>query len=106
MVAVQTSLTIQRGTDWDFSFQLQENGPCSEISDLTDWYVVAALTSSSGVTMTIPSIVRPTPQTVSVRLSSAQTGLFSAQFGALLTINVQRPDGLHLRLIEARVTIS
>ena len=106
MVAVQTSLTIQRGTDWDFSFQLQENGPCSPISDLTEWYIVAALTSSTGATMTTPSIVRPTPQTVSVRLTNVQTGLFSAQFGALLTINVQRPDGLHLRLVEARVTIS
>lgn len=106
MVAVQTSSTIQRGTDWDFSFQLQEDGPCSEISILTDWYVAASLTSAAGASMTVPSIVSPTPQTVSVRLTSAQTGLLSAQFGALLTINVQRPDGLHLRLIEARITIS
>jgi hypothetical protein len=106
MVAVQTSSTIQRGTDWDFSFSLQEDGPCSQFSDLTNWYVAATLTSAAGVALTTPSIVRPTPESVSIRLTYSQTALFSAQFGALLTVDVQRQDGLHMRLIEARITIS
>jgi hypothetical protein len=41
-----------------------------------------------------------------MRLTNTQTALLSAQFGAVLTINVQRPDGWDIRLIEARVTIS
>jgi hypothetical protein len=106
MVAVQTSSTIQRGTDWDFSFSLQEDGPCSQYADLTDWFVAVTLKTATGVALTTPSIVRPTPETVAVRLTNTQTALFSAQFGALLTINVQRPDGWDIRLIEARVTIS
>jgi len=106
MVAVQTSSTIQRGTDWDFSFQLQEDGPCSQYADLTDWFVAVTLKTAAGVALTTPSIVRPTPETVAVRLTNTQTALFSAQFGALLRINVQRPDGWDIRLIEARVTIS
>ena len=106
MVAVQTSSTIQRGTDWDFSFQLQEDGPCSTYSDLTDWFVSVTLKTAAGASLTTPSIVRPTPETVAVRLNNTQTALFSAQFGAVLTINVQRPDGWDIRLIEARVTIS
>ena len=106
MVAVQTSSTIQRGTDWDFSFQLQENGPCSAYSDLTNWFVAVTLKTASGVSLTTPSIVRTTPESVSLRLSNTQTALFSAQFGAVLTVNVQRPDGWDIRLIEARVTIS
>jgi len=106
MVAVQTSSTIQRGTDWDFSFQLQEDGPCSPYSDLTNWFVAVTLKTASGVALTTPSIVRATPETVSMRLSNTQTALLSAQFGAVLTINVQRPDGWDIRLIEARVTIS
>ena len=106
MVAVQTSSTIQRGTDWDFSFQLQEDGPCSQYADLSAWFVAVTLKTSAGVALTTPTIVRPTPETVALRLTNAQTALFSAQFGALLTINVQRPDGWDIRLIEARVTIS
>ena len=106
MVAVQTSSTIQRGTDWDFSFQLQENGPCSAYSDLTNWFVAVTLKTASGVLLTTPSILRATPESVSLRLSNTQTALFSAQFGAVLTVNVQRPDGWDIRLIEARVTIS
>ena len=106
MVAVQTSSTIQRGTDWDFSFSLQEDGPCSAYTDLTAWQVVATLKTVAGVALTTPTIVRPTPETVAVRLTNTQTALFSAQFGAVLTINVQRPDGWDIRLIEARVTIS
>ena len=106
MVAVQTSSTIQRGTDWDFSFSLQEDGPCSLYSDLTAWFVAVTLKTAAGVALTTPSIVRPTPETVAVRLTNAQTALLSAQFGAVLTINVQRPDGWDIRLIEARVTIS
>jgi hypothetical protein len=43
---------------------------------------------------------------VSLRLTQTQTAAFSAQFGAQLTDNVQRPDGWDIRLIEARVTIS
>lgn len=106
MVAVQTSSTIQRGTDWDFSFQLQENGPCSAYSDLTNWFVAVTLKTAAGVSLTTPSILRATPESVSLRLSNTQTALFSAQFGAVLTVNVQRPDGWDIRLIEARVTIS
>ena len=106
MVAVQTSSTIQRGTDWDFSFQLQENGPCSAYSDLTNWFVAVTLKTATGVSLTAPSILRATPESVSLRLSNTQTALFSAQFGAVLTVNVQRPDGWDIRLIEARVTIS
>jgi hypothetical protein len=106
MVAVQTSSTIQRGTDWDFSFQLQEDGPCSPYSDLTNWFVAVTLKTAAGVALTTPSIVRATPETVSMRLTNTQTALLSAQFGAVLTINVQRPDGWDIRLIEARVTIS
>jgi hypothetical protein len=106
MVAVQTSSTIQRGTDWDFSFQLQEDGPCSQYADLTNWFVAVTLKTAAGASLTTPSIVRPTPETVAVRLTNTQTALFSAQFGAMLTINVQRPDGWDIRLIEARVTIS
>ena len=106
MVAVQTSSTIQRGTDWDFSFSLQEDGPCSAYSDLTGWQVLATLKTAAGAALTTPSIVRPTPETVALRLTNTQTALFSAQFGATLTINVQRPDGWDIRLIEARVTIS
>jgi len=106
MVAVQTSSTIQRGTDWDFSFQLQEDGPCSAYADLTAWQVVATLKAAAGAALTTPSIVQPTPETVALRLTNTQTALFSAQFGAVLTINVQRPDGWDIRLIEARVTIS
>jgi hypothetical protein len=106
MVAVQTSSTIQRGTDWDFSFRLQEDGPCSEYSDLTNWFVGVTLKTSSGATLTTPSIVRPDVNTISLRLTNTQTALFSAQFGAVLTVNVQRPDGWDMRLIEARVTIS
>ena len=108
MVAVQTSSTIQRGTDWDFSFQLQENGPCSAYSDLTNWFVAVTLKTAAGVSLTAggASILRATPESVSLRLSNTQTALFSAQFGAVLTVNVQRPDGWDIRLIEARVTIS
>lgn len=106
MVAVQTSSTIQRGADWDFSFSLQENGPCSAYADLSAWFVSVTLRTAGGVALITPTIVRPTPATVAVRLTNAQTSLLSAQFGAALTINAQRPDGLDLRLIEARVTIS
>ena len=106
MVAVQTSSTIQRGTDWDFSFSLQENGPCSAYADLTAWFVAVTLRTAAGVALTTPSVVRATPESISLRLTNAQTALFSAQFGAALTINVQRPDGWDIRLIEARVTIS
>jgi len=105
MVAVQTSSTIQRGTDWDFSFRLQEDGPCSEFADLTDWFVAVTLKTAAGVSLTTPSIVRNEPETVSLRLTNTQTALLSAQMGAQLVVNVQRPDGWDIRLIEARVTI-
>jgi 23S rRNA A2030 N6-methylase RlmJ len=106
MVAVQTSSTIQRGTDWDFSFQLQEDGLCSAYTDLTDWFVGVTLKTSAGASLTTPTIVRPDAETVSLRLTQTQTAAFSAQFGEQLTVNVQRPDGWDIRLIEARVTIS
>ncbi len=106
MVAVQTSSTIQRGTDWDFSFQIQEDGACSECVDLTNWAVTVTLTTAAGVALTTPSIVRPVASVVSLRLTVAQTAALVAQFGAQLVVNVQRPDGWDIRLIEARVTIS
>jgi hypothetical protein len=106
MVAIQTSSTIQRGADWDFSFMLQEDGPCSQHTDLTDWVVTTTLKTSAGVSLTTPSIVRPTPETVALRLTNTQTAALSVQFGAMLTVNVQRPDGWDTRLIEARITIS
>ncbi len=105
MVAVQTSSTIQRGTDWDFSFQLQEDGPCSEYADLTNWFVSATLKTAAGASLTTPSIVRDTPEVVSLRLTNTQTAALSAQIGAQLVVNVQRPDGWDIRLIEARTTI-
>lgn len=106
MVAVQTSSTIQRGTDWDFSFRLQEDGPCSEFADLTNWFVDCTLKTAAGVSLTTPSIVRPESISVSLRLTNTQTAALSAQTGAQLVVNVQRPDGWDMRLIEARVTIS
>lgn len=105
MVAVQTSSTIQRGTDWDFSFQLQEDGLCSPFADLTDWFVSCTLKTAAGVSLTTPSIVRPDAETVSLRLNQTQTAALSAQTGAQLVVNVQRPDGWDIRLIEARTTI-
>jgi hypothetical protein len=106
MVAIQTSSTIQRGADWDFSFCLQEDGPCSQYTDLTDWVVTTTLKTSAGASLTTPSIVRPTPETVALRLTNTQTAALVAQFGAALVVMVQRPDGWDTRLIEARITIS
>lgn len=106
MVAVQTSSTIQRGADWDFSFQIQEDGLCSPYVDLTDWFVAVTLKTSAGASLTTPTIVRPEADVVSLRLTNTQTAALSAQFGAQLTVDVQRPDGWDIRLIEARVTIS
>lgn len=106
MVAVQTSSTIQRGSDWDFSFRLQEDGLCSPYIDLTDWTITPTLKTSAGASLTTPSIVRPDGETVSLRLNQTQTAALAVQFGAQLTVNVQRPDGWDERLIEARVTIS
>lgn len=106
MVAVQTSSTIQRGADWDFSFQIQEDGLCSPYADLTDWFVAVTLKTAAGASLTTPSIVRNTPDVVSLRLTNTQTAALAIQFGAILTVNIQRPDGWDFRLIEARVTIS
>lgn len=106
MVAVQTSSTIQRGADWDFSFRLQEDGACSPYADLTDWTVTVTLKTSAGSSLTTPTVVRPDSETVSLRLTQTQTAALAVQFGAQLVVNVQRPDGWDLRLIEARVTIS
>lgn len=106
MVAVQTSSTIQRGADWDFSFQIQEDGLCSPYADLTNWTVSATLKTAAGASLTTPTVVRPVPNVVCLRLTQTQTAALSAQFGAVLTVNIQRPDGWDFRLIEARVTIS
>ena len=106
MVAVQTSSTIQRGADWDFSFRLQDDGLCSPYVDLSAWTVTATLKTSAGASLTTPSIVRPDAETVSLRLTQTQTAALAVQFGAQLVVNVQRPDGWDERLIEARVTIS
>jgi hypothetical protein len=106
MVAVQTSSTIQRGADWDFSFKLQEDGACSPYADLTDWVVTVTLKTAAGASLTTPSVARPHPDVVALRLTQAQTAALAVQFGAALTINIQRPDNWDIRLIEARVTIS
>ena len=105
MVSVQTSSTIQKGADWDFSFQLQEHGPCSAMTDLPDWIASSTLKTSAGASLTTPSIVRPNAETISLRLNQTETAALSAQFGAVLIVNIQRPDGWDFRLIEARVTI-
>jgi 23S rRNA A2030 N6-methylase RlmJ len=106
MVAIQTSSTIQRGADWDFSFMLQEHGLCSPYSDLSDWTITPTLKTSAGASLTTPAVVRPDSETVSLRLTQTQTAALAVQFGAQLVVNVQRPDGWDERLIEARVTIS
>lgn len=106
MVAVQTSSTIQRGTDWDFSFRLQEDGLCSEYTDLTGWTVAPSLRTAAGVALVTPSIVRPDATTISLRLNQTQTAALVLQFGAQLWISVQRPDGWDERIIEARVSIT
>lgn len=105
MVAVQTSSTIQRGSDWDFSFRIQEDGFCSPYSDLTDWVIEPTLSSSAGSLLATPTIIRPDSETVSLRLNQIQTAALTTQFGAQLVVSVQRPDGWDMRLIEARVTI-
>jgi hypothetical protein len=106
MVAVQTSSTIQRGADWNFSFKLQEDGNCSPYADLTNWTVTPTLKTSAGASLTTPTVTKPDAETVSLTLNQTQTAALAVQFGAMLTVNVQRPDGLDLRLIEARTTIS
>jgi len=106
MVAVQTSSTIQRGADWDFSFMLQQDGPCSPYADLTDWTVTPTLKTASGASLTTPSVERPYADVVTLSLTNAQTSALAVQFGAMLTVNMQRPDGKDFRIIEARTTIS
>lgn len=106
MVAVQTSSTIQRGADWNFSFKLQEDGNCSPYADLTNWTVTPTLKTSAGASLTTPTVARPDTETVSLLLNQTQTAALAVQFGAMLTVNVQRPDGTDFRLIEARTTIS
>lgn len=106
MVAVETSSTIQRGTDWDFSFRIRENGLCGDLTDLTDWTVAVTLKTSSGVALTTPSVVRPDAETVSLRLTQTQTAALALQFGAQLVVTVTRPDGWDIRLIQARVSIT
>jgi len=105
MVAVQTSSTIQRGTDWDFSFKIQEDGCCSEYTVLTDWIVTPTLKTAAGASLTTPSVTKPDATTVSLRLNQTQTAALAAQFGAQLTIDVQRPDGWDMRIIQARTSI-
>jgi hypothetical protein len=106
MVAVQTSSTIQRGADWNFSFKLQENGACSPYADFTNWVVTITLKTATGASLTTPTVERPHPDVVTLSLTNAQTSALATQFGAMLTVNVQRPDGIDFRLIEARTTIS
>lgn len=106
MVAVQTSSTIQRGADWDFSFKIQEDGACSPYADMTDWVVTVTLKTAAGASLTTPSVARPHPDVVALLLTNTQTAALAVQFGAMLTVNVQRPDGKDFRLIEARTTIS
>lgn len=105
MVAVQTSSTIQRGTDWDFSFRIQEDGFCSPYSDLTEWVIDPVLKNAQGTLLATPTVLRPDAETISLRLNQIQTAALAVQFGAQLIVDVQRPDGWDMRLIEARVTI-
>lgn len=105
MVAVETSSTIQRGTDWDFSFRIRENGLCGDLTDLTDWTVAVTLKTAAGVALTTPSIVRPDTETVSLRFNQTQTAALAIQFGAQLVVTVTRPDGWDIRLIQGRVSI-
>jgi hypothetical protein len=105
MVAVQTSATIQRGADWDFSFQLQEDGACSEYTDLTAWTITPTLKTAAGASLTTPTVVLSSSTVASLRLTQTQTTALAVQFGAQLVVNVQRPDGWDIRLIEARITI-
>jgi hypothetical protein len=106
MVAIQTSSTIQRGADWDFCFKLQENGACSQYADVTNWVVTVTLKTAAGASLTTPSIALPHPDVVALSLTNTQTSALAVQFGAMLTVNMQRPDGKDFRLIEARTTIS
>ena len=106
MSALQTSSNIERGADWDFSFQIQEHGACSGYSDLTEWTVTPTLKTAAGASLTTPAVVRPDAYTISLRLTQTETAALAAQLGAALTVSVQRPDGWDFRLIEARVTIS
>lgn len=106
MSALQTSSNIERGADWDFSFQIQEHGACSGYSDLTNWTVTPTLKTSAGASLTTPAVVRPDAYTISLRLTQTETAALAAQLGAALTVSVQRPDGWDFRLIEARITIS
>ena len=105
MVAATTSTTIQRGADWDFSFSIREDGCNSPCTDLTDWIVTPTITNISGASIITPSIVRPSATVVSLRLTNTQTAALSVQFGVQVTVNVQRPDGWDMRLIQARASI-
>jgi hypothetical protein len=68
--------------------------------------MACTLKTATGASLTTPTIHRPIPSVISLRLTNTETALSSAQFGASLIITAQRPDGFDYRLIEARVTIS
>jgi hypothetical protein len=106
MTAAQTSTTIQKGADFSFAFQVRENGPNSALANLNTWTWAPVLLTASGASLTTPTVSHPTPECVEFRLTATQTALLAAQTGVQLTINATRPDGFHMRLIRARITIS
>lgn len=106
MTAAQTSTTIQKGADFSFAFQLREFGPNSALADLNLWTWAPVLLTASGSTLATPTVGHPTPECVEFRLTAVQTAAMAAQTGVQLTVNAVRPDGLKMRLIRARITIS
>ena len=105
MTPVSFSNTITRGADWNFGIQIRENGPCSALSDLTDWQFSSTLNTSAGAPLTTPAFLLNTPEVAVFSLTYAQTAALARQTGALLVINAIRPDGLHLELARGRITI-
>ena len=105
MVPASFSNTITRGADWTFGFQIRENGPCTPVTDVTDWEFSAVLTTSAGASLTTPSFLLHTPECPVFSLTYTQTAALTRQTGASLIINAIRPDGLHIELLRGRITI-
>jgi hypothetical protein len=105
MVPASFSNTITKGADWSFGFQIRENGPCTAVSDLTDWTFSATFATSSGASLTTPSFLLHTPECPVFSLTHTQTAAMARQTGASLIINAIRPDGYHIELLRGRITI-
>ena len=106
MVPASFSNTITRGADWSLGFQIRENGPCTEVTDISEWTFTATLTTSTGTPLTTPAFLLHTPECPVFSLTYTQTAALARQTGAVLTLNAVRPDGYHLELARGRVTIS